>query len=316
MGSEIQIDIEGVDRYSLHGYKWLADCPRGTVHIVHGLAEHSLRYAFLAEKLNEIGFNVFACDHRGHGLTVRKNNDIKGLFSYQDGWFKATEDLVHIHKRINEAFPSLPLIMLGHSMGSFLTQNFIMKHGNNVNAVILTGTNWEPSWYLGVLSSIVRFEKWRLGCQNTSVLIEFLFTQLLNAPFRSDHKSYGWVCSDKEEVKKYEMDEFCGFPCSTKLWDDFIEGMKFVFKADHQRFIPKELPIYILGGKEDPVGQYGKGILLLVKKPQKAGLSEVSFKIYKNMRHEILNEYNKELVISDITRWLISTLFPAESRSC
>tara|TARA_Y100000991_G_C21958665_1_gene343357 strand:+ start:297 stop:1229 length:933 start_codon:yes stop_codon:yes gene_type:complete len=292
--------------YKLYGYQWIVEKPLAIIQIIHGLAEHSGRYSHLAKHLNRAGYTVIAFDHRGHGLTAENNQELKGFFSEECGWELIVNDIQVINKTIQKKFPDKKIYILGHSMGSFLAQNFMIDFRDSLDGLILTGSNWEPRWYLVSLSFLIAFEKWRNGTRNSSSIIDHIYNLTLNFTYRKDHKDYGWISSDLAEVYKYSQDKNCGFSCTTSLWEDLFRGMSYIFSRQSQEKVREDIPIYILGGKEDSLSHFGKGLIKLYESFKKIGVKDLNFKLYDGMRHEIFHEKKQQEVMDDLVLWLNS----------
>ena len=298
-------DSDGVE---LNVYNWIPDGEiKGIVQISHGMTENVLRYDEFANHLNNEGFIVYGHDHRGHGLTAKTKDEL-GYIADNEGFDWLVRDLYEIIKNVKEDNKGLPIYLFGHSMGSFVSQRFIELHGNEIDGVILSGSNGEPTKLipLGILLSSIEIKLF--GRRHTSKMMDKLSFGDFNRKFKPNRTPYDWLCSVDSEVDKYIANEYCGFVCSASFYYDLLRGLKAIHKDENFNSIPKDLPIYILAGDMDPVGFFGKGIVNLYNKLKSTGIKDVKYKLYKGKRHEILNEDNKLEVMKDVSAWLLDKI--------
>ncbi|SCJ04789.1 lysophospholipase L2 [uncultured Clostridium sp.] len=298
-------DSDGVE---LNVYKWIPEGEiKAVVQISHGMTEHILRYDEFASYLNKNGFLVYGHDHRGHGLTAKTKDDL-GYIADSEGFDWLVRDLYELMMKVKDDNKGLPIYLFGHSMGSFVSQRFIELHGNDIDGVILSGSNGEPTKLapLGILLSNIEIKLF--GRKHTSKMMDKLSFGDFNNKFKPNRTAFDWLCSVDSEVDKYIANEYCGFICSASFYYDLLRGLKAIHKKENFNSIPKDLPIYILAGDMDPVGFFGKGIVNLNNKLKSVGIKDVNYKLYKGKRHEILNEDNKFEVMSDVSEWLIKKI--------
>lgn len=296
--------LEDDDHMTLHIYHWHPEQqhqPRGIVHIAHGMAETALRYERFAEALTQAGYLVYANDHRGHGQTAYSTGHLG--YPGVDGFNWMVHDLAHIHKYIRRTHPTLPLYLLGHSMGSFLTQKYMYTYPQLVDGIILSGTNG-PRTMLSMGRTLAKLQQRLRGERYPSLLLNSLSFGSFNRSFRPNRTGFDWLSRDTEEVDKFIADPMCGFIASAAFFDQFFDLLQQIHRPGHMRRIPKELPVYIFAGERDPVGHFGKGVLRLVKLYEQLGLTQVSYKLYPEGRHEMLNEINRDEVSADLIAWL------------
>lgn len=287
-------------------YKWNnVSNVRGVIQLAHGMTETAKRYDYFAQKLNEAGYIVYANDHRGHGETAKSKDEL-GYLGGDNGFELMVENMKQLTDIIKEENPNIPFILFGHSMGSFLSQRYTQKYGKGLDGLILSGTNGKPIpvTKLGVL--VANMEVKLRGERAKSNLINYLSFGGFNKKFSPTRTEYDWLCSVDEEVDKYIEDGRCGFICTTSFYRDLFSGLLEIHKEDNLNSIPKNLPIYIFAGDKDPVGLQGKGIINLNNKLKEIGIENVKYKLYKDGRHEMLNEHNKDEVISETLEWLES----------
>jgi alpha-beta hydrolase superfamily lysophospholipase len=287
--------------------KWVSDSvdvpPRAIVQISHGMAEHLQRYDNFARELVSQNIFVYGNDHRGHGVTGNLNNSI-GYFSDEDGFEKVVYDMFHLTTIIENDYPGVPIILFGHSMGSFLSRRYIQLFGQRLTGVILSGTGGDP----GVMGKIGRMiaarEMKRKGRKNPSPLLNNLIFGSYNKGFRPNRTEFDWLSRDEKEVDKYISDPFCGSIFSAGFFYDLLGGLEVINKSNNISTIPLELPISLISGSKDPVGNNTKGVMKTYQVYRQAGIENVTYKFYDNARHELHNETNKETVIADILTWI------------
>ncbi len=291
--------LDRPDGHAIFTRVWRPDgAPRAAVHIVHGLAEHSARYARLAEALTSAGYAAYAHDHRGHGPNA-KPEDL-GFFAQSGGWRLLLDDIEAVGQRIAADLPGRPLVFLGHSMGSFLGQRYIAERGDRLAAAVLSGSAGPPPAIVGLGRRIIAFERWRLGPRGKSPLVHSLMFGEQNKPFRPARTPYDWLSRDPAEVDKYIADPLCGFPLTNQLAADLAEALADLASPKLAQAIRKDLPIYVVSGSSDPVGAKLQGLLDVYRA---AGLN-VTANIYPDGRHEMLNETNRDEVTRDLLAWL------------
>jgi alpha-beta hydrolase superfamily lysophospholipase len=296
------------DGININVYKWTpAGKIKGVIQVAHGMSEKALRYGYLADKLTEAGFVVYANDHRGHGKSAGSLLEL-GYISDKDGFQDMVDDMRQLTAIIMMENPQSKIILLGHSMGSFLTQRYIQLYGKDLSGVILSGTNGKqkPTINLGILLSkaIMTFKDRRYK----SKLIDNLAFGSYNKKIKPALTKFDWLSRDKEEVKKYIDDPYCGTIFPVSFFYDLFNGMKTIHKEEYLKLIPKDLPIYIFGGNADPVGNYGDGIINLYKTYKSQSIKTLSYKLYTGGRHEMFNELNKDEVIKDTIEWMVQVL--------
>jgi alpha-beta hydrolase superfamily lysophospholipase len=293
------------DDYKLVLHFWMPDNkPEKIVVLHHGMAEHSSRYAYVAQKLTDNNIALFAHDMRGHGESAEDETEL-GYLSDKDGFNKITEDLHFLIKEIKNRFPGIPVFLLGHSFGSFVSQNFMEKHGTEINGCILSGTAG-PRIALGlslyITSSLICLIK---GKKARSKFLTWCSFGSYNKHFPdSDQNAVNWISSDKNAVKEYMQDKFCGYMVTNAFYRDLGYGLSTIHLKHNMKKIPQNLPVFIFCGTEDPVGNYTKTVKHLYQCYKNNGMTDVSAKYYSRGRHEMFNEVNKDEVISDVINWI------------
>ncbi len=284
--------------------RWLpAERPKAIVQIAHGLAEHSARYARLAGALNAAGHGAYAFDLRGHGPACAPAD--LGHFADAGGWAKCLADLWTFNRLIAAEQPGVPIVLLGHSMGSFLAQAFVAEHSDALAGVVLSGSNGAPPPIATAGRLIARAERLRLGKRGKSGLLNQMMFGDFNKPFRPARTDVDWLSRDPAEVDAYVADPLCGFPFTTQLGIDLLDALPGLLARDRLARIRKDLPICVVSGGRDPVGANVKGLIAALKG---AGFAKLTTRIYPGARHETLNETNRDEVTADLIAWLDGTV--------
>ncbi|MDQ7093714.1 alpha/beta hydrolase [Desulfosporosinus sp. PR] len=290
----------------IFGYKWLPEQTtkvKGLVQIAHGMAETGARYERVAEKLTANGYIVYIHDHRGHGKTAQTLDKL-GILAETKGFKWLVEDLHQLSGMISKDYPELPLFLLGHSMGSFVTQKYIMLYGKALKGAILSGSCGKQGILLSAALYLAKAEVKKHGRKARSEKLTKVTLGNYNKAFKPKRTDFDWLSRDAAEVDKYIQDPFCGTVFSAGFFEDFLGGLKDIEDKRNLALVPIELPIYIFSGEKDPVGKNGRGVIKLVKTYQKMGLRDVSYKLYQDGRHEMFNEVNRDEVIGDVIAWL------------
>lgn len=262
--------------------------------IAHGMAEYCERYAPLADWLTESNIAVVALNHRGHGMDCPESS--LGYFADSRGWQKVLDDLDQTIQFARKELPRVPMTLMGHSMGSFIAQSFIQQHPSKVDRLILMSTNTVDRVPRSIDYGILKTLKFFKGANKPSELIESLSFKKFNKYFAPNRTENDWLSRDNEHVDAYVADPYCGFACSVGLWCDLLKAM---LELDIPSW-PNDLPIHLLSGTADAVGDMGKGVTKLSQSIKNAGKTLSSFKLYDGARHELVNETNAEEVWGDV----------------
>ena len=287
----------------IHACAWLPEGEvRAVVQIVHGIAEFVERYEDFAKFLNQQGFLVVAEDHMGHGQSIN-NGGIQGYF--HGGWFTAVEDTVQLAADTMAQYPDVPYILFGHSMGSFMARTILCKYPElPLKAAILCGTGWQPTVALPALIRVVEGICQKTGETVPSEKLQNLVFGSYNRKVEHPRTPFDWICWDKKVVDAYIAHPLCGFTATCGLLRELMKGIYYIQQPRNLQNMRKDLPVFFIAGGDDPVGNYGKGVRQAVRAFQKAGLQDVSVRIYPLCRHEILNEINKEEIYEDVLQWI------------
>ncbi len=280
---------------------------KGIVQISHGMAEHSNRYARFAMELCKHGYAVYISDHLGHGKSVDNENEL-GFFG-DNGAQSVVEDLKKLTDIARSEYPDVPFYLFGHSMGSFIARAYIAKYGHLIDGAVICGTSGaNPAASMGIALA-KHFEKTKGKLYRSSFLNSVAFgTYNKRTEKRTD---FDWLSRDTKEVDKYIADDMCGFCFTTNGFKTLFTLLNQVSKKLWYKTVPSELPILLISGENDPVGEYGKGIKQVFADLKKSGHINVIVKLYPEARHELLNELNRDEVTSDIIGWLDKTMAAA-----
>jgi alpha-beta hydrolase superfamily lysophospholipase len=263
---------------------------RGVVQIAHGLGEHVGRYAQLAETLAQAEFVVYANDHRGHGLTAKPAGSF-GDFG-PGGFDQLVEDMVSLRVIAKDEHRGKPYILLGHSMGSFAAQQFVLDHSHSIDGLALSGS--------GALDGLARL------AQSISPGTDPM--KLMNAGFEPARTSSDWLSRDDTEVDKFVNDPLCFPALKPESMQSFLDAFPRLADPREIRKIRDDLPVYILSGGDDPVGQRLEGVRVLIDRYRSAGLASIAQDFYSGGRHEMLHEINRRDVITNLLVWLSGIL--------
>lgn len=274
---------------------------KGIVQISHGMAEHKERYYPFMEYLSTCGYICIIHDHRGHGASVKKQEDL-GYF-YEDNAEYIVEDLHQITIYIKEKYPDKKLILFGHSMGSMVVRKYIKKYDKDIDKLIVCGSPSQNS-YLGLALIVVKILKTFRGKYHRSNLIQKLAFGLYNKKIENPISENAWVCANEDTVREYDKDELNGFIFTLNGFQNLFTLMKDIYSKEKWCLNNKALPIFFIAGEEDPVIVSPRDWQKAQDFLKEIGYEKVSGKLYSGMRHEILNEKEKQKVFEDIRKWI------------
>lgn len=289
---------------SLALYTYQAEgVPRGIVHINHGLAERASRYARFAAYLASRGYHVAAHDHRGHGLTTAQDGAAR-RFADREGWDKLMQDVAAVQDELRRRWPGLPLIVFGHSMGSVIAFNHVLRAPDSVDGAAI----WNGNMALGPTKAVMKLVLWCEaffgGRYTPSHTLDKLTFKAWNKRFPEGRTDADWLSSDTAEVDAYVADPLCGWPSSVSLWRDFLKGVGFAEDDANLAPVRKDMPFHLIGGALDPATDGGKAVRHLHRRLKKAGFTDVSCEILDDFRHETLNETGRDKAMADFAGWL------------
>lgn len=280
--------------------------PKGFFHVVHGMAEHIRRYDRFMRHMAENGYICFGYDHLGHGRTA-ESADEWGYIAADGGWELLLQDVGNFADAVKQDYgekgETLPYILMGHSMGSFIVRLATEKYVKPDKLIIMgTGGN-NPAAGIG-LNVIAAVQK-KHGPRHVSPMVDKLC-------FGSFNKRFGggtaedpspWLTADRKERQKYYDDAMCGFPFTVSAMRDLVQLMKQANRKEWFTSLPQGMPVLLVSGAEDPVGNYAKGVRQVYTRLQQAGVP-VRIHLYPGGRHEILNDVTYEQVVEDIEKFI------------
>lgn len=288
----------------IHVRRCVPDVPmRGVVQIIHGIAEHIERYDDFMAFLAENGFVVVGTDHLGHGKSIEKPEQ-KGFFAAENGWDYVVRDEEILRKAMKKTYPGVPFILFGHSMGSFMARTHLIRYPGAFDAVIISGTGNQGAALVNgghFMGSLVTAFK---GAHHYSNFLNNLAFGSYNKNYANARTEFDWLTRNEEAVDKYMADPLCGFVPTCSLFRDMMTGVKFITNVKNLEAMDKDMPVYFMSGDMDPVGECGKGVQRAYDNFKKVGMKDVTMKLYKDGRHEMLNEINNKEVYSDILAWI------------
>lgn len=277
--------------------------PRAVIQIVHGMAEHAGRYERFARAAVAAGYAVHADDHRGHGATAAVP-ERQGFLAESEGWDLVVEDLSMLLDRIRETYPGVPVVLMGHSWGSFLARDLATRRGEELAGLIILGTGAGAGALTVPGMALASAESRMRGGDRPSSLLHTLAFAPYNRPFAPQRTEVDWLSRDEEEVDRYLADPQCGFVCTAGFFRDLLTGMARVGEAEHARAMPRDLPLLLASGDHDPVGAMGSGVRRVATMYRHCGVREVALTLYPGARHELLNETNRDQVTADLLAWI------------
>lgn len=280
--TETGLTINAPDGHRIEAFHWAGEKPvRGVVQIVHGMAEHSRRYCHVAQALAQAGYLVYASEHRGHGQSALDKGTL-GDFGAK-GFNALVDDMATVSRHVRERHPSVPLVMLAHSMGSFAAQIYLLDHASLVDAIALSGTT-----ALELLDP--RHSGWTL--------------ETANAAIAEPLTAVDWLSRDPAVPAAYIADPLCGFALTeASLFSIFDQGLRTSDMAQFDK-VRKDLPLYLFTGAQDSVNGYLAWFDPLVARLRRVGFRDLSTHVYGDARHEVLNETNRDEVISNLIAWV------------
>lgn len=295
--------VTAMDESEIYLRKWLPEGePKGIIQIAHGMTEHAGVYTDFIAALLEAGYGVYAHDHKGHGKTVKREEDY-GHFEPNVGWNEAVSDVIFVSETIRKE-QTCPLFLLGHSMGSFLSRRAVQLKGELYDGFLISGTGGNPGILGSIGHKVATIEMKLRGEKTKSPMLNFLSFGNFNSHFKPNRTKFDWLSSDNNQVDKYIADPLCGFICTTSFYRELFSGVLEVNKLEEFKKTPQNLPIHIFSGDRDPVGDMGKGVKEVYENYKKCGVKDVTLRLYENGRHEMFHEVNRDEVFQDLISWL------------
>ena len=288
----------------IHAIEWIPEGEvRGVLQIAHGMVEFIDRYDRYATFMAEQGFYVVGNDHLGHGKSVTDPSQL-GYFAKHDGNFCVLGDMQQLREDTVAKYPDKPYFILGHSMGSFYARQFIEKYGEGLSGAIIMGTGYQPNSTLDLAIGLTAVFQQARGGHHRSETINNMALGSYNKSFEPARTKNDWLTKDEAIVDAYEANPLNQFMFTVNGYYNMFRGMRYCQRQENLDKIPKDLPVLVVSGANDPVGEFGKGPRMVAEAYRKTGLQDVTLKLYPDDRHEILNELDKEKVDQDLLTWM------------
>lgn len=287
-----KITYKGSGNFNLPSIIWLPDeigakCPKAIVQITHGMTEHIGRYADFAEALTAEGIAVAGFDLRGHG----QNPGSPDCASFgENGWEASLEDMHLFYQYLEDRFPEMPHVMLGFSLGSFLLREYLGRYSDRLAGAVIMGTGHQPGAVLSIIMGIVKTQIRKAGFDNTTPLVKKLSFETYNQKFKPNRTPSDWLCADEKQLDAYRADPLCRKDISSGLFWQLLGAMKRTAGSSAYKNWNREMPVLLISGKDDPVGDAGKGVLCVKADMEKAGMKKVTLHLSGNARHDLLHE--------------------------
>ena len=295
--------------HKIYAVKWApeAEKPVCIVQIVHGMAEHINRYDTFATYLANKGILVVGDDHLGHGKTVNPGEPY-GYFCKEDAATVLVRDEHRLKKMMQEQYVGIPYIILGHSMGSYITRNYLMRYGSGIDGAILLGTGMQPKAAVMAASVVATVQGLFCGAKHVCKLLNKMVFSSYNKRIKDQQTNMDWLSANRENVQSYLEDPLCGFIFTVNGFRTLFKLIENLYDEEKLKAVPQSLPVLLAAGAEDPMGDYGASVEQVYRSYQESGMENVQLKLYPGDRHEILNEADREDVYGDIYRWILQRL--------
>ena len=287
----------------IHAIRWEPDGPAaGILQISHGMVEYIGRYGEFARYLCERGYVVTGNDHLGHGLSVT-GDEMHGYFAKENGNRSVLRDIHKLREITQEMYPGVPYFLLGHSMGSFLARQYLCMNGKGMAGAVIMGTGYQPKAVTALGMTLCRMIASIAGWNYRSRLVDAMAFGSYNRKFGSP-AGKEWLSRSEENVAAYVKDPWCSFRFTLNGYYNLFYSIHMLSDEEILDRMPKDLPVLFVSGDQDPVGQFGKGVQKVCDTFRRKGMKDVTCRFYKDDRHEILNEIDREQVYEDIFRWM------------
>ena len=292
----------------IHCEEWLPEGePKAVLQIVHGIAEYVHRYNDFAEFLAENGIAVVGEDHLGHGKSVSEGAP-HIYFAKKDGWNKVVSDIHSLREICGKKFSGVPYFMMGHSMGSFLTRTYLIKYPGDIDGAVIMGTGQQSSALIAGGKAIGTLIGKLNGFDKPHDVVTNLAFGSYTKGIENVRTPLDWLSASEENVDRYIADPKCGEDATVGLFLDLLGGIGFIRKQENVDKMDVTKPVLFIAGEKDPVGDCGKGVKAAFETFHKAGVKDLTLKLYPNLRHEILNEDCKQEVYEYIYKWLLERI--------
>lgn len=289
------------NKSSIHVTMWKPSKKiKAILQISHGMTEHLAKYDDFATHMANNGILVIGNDHLGHGYSTKELNEL-GYFDAKNPSKTLVNDLHRLTKIVKKYFPDVPYFLLGHSMGSFIARRYIMTYGNEINGAIIMGTGNQPRLLVNIGIFLVTIGELIFSPHKRANFIDLI---TFNQYTKNIQNNESWLTKDNVYREKFKDDPFCHFTFTLNGFETLFKTISYIEKPKNINKIPKNLPLLIISGTDDPVGNYGKDVTKVYNIYKKSGIKNLKLKLYENDRHEILNELDKDSVYKDILNWI------------
>lgn len=295
------VTLKASDGYKLSLKIFQTGEVKGYVQIIHGMEEHKERYDDFAERLRSAGYTVVTSDMRGHGQSA----PLLGYFNDKDGYRDLLSDQKLISKYIRDRFKTEKVILFAHSMGTIIARNLLQTESRGYEKVILSGFPYDPGraatgaglFLCGLLAAV-------RGPKYDSKLIQSLAVGSFNKAIKNPKTDLDWLSYNEDNIKNYKADKYCGHGFKVSAYRDLFMLVRHMSEVNSYRSVNAELPIFLIRGEDDPSTGFGKGASQSIDVLRRAGFQQIRVKTYPHMRHEILNEKGRDMVMNDVVRFL------------
>jgi len=292
------------DGLAIAVHRWETEfAPRGVILISHGMGEYAMRYDRFAETATRAGFSVWAPDHRGHGETAGSLSRL-GHLADRKGFPRVVEDFRLVAQEARRLHPSAPFFVLGHSFGSLVALSFIERYGDDIAGCVLVGTIGPRPFASRAGIALAGLVSAFRGKRRPSPFLQRVTFGSYNRRVVAPASPNSWLSRDAAEVERYDSTPWSGFVSTAGFFRDLSRGLRDVHRPRAIARIPKDLPIFVASGGDDPVGRYGEGPTRLVRSLIKGGAAKTSLRVYRLARHELVNELNRDEITSDLIAWI------------
>lgn len=295
--------------HKIHSIRWVPehDKPVCVLQIIHGMTEHIDRYDGFAQYIAGKGILVVGDDHLGHGKSVRPGEPY-GYFCKEDAATVLVRDEHRLKKMTQEQYQGVPYIILGHSMGSFIARNYLIRYGSGIDGAVIMGTGMQSKIQLAAARALAGIQILFCGPKHVSKLIDKLAFGMFNKRIEAPKTPSDWLCSNEESVKRYRQDPMCNFTFTANGFQTLMKLIWNLHDVEKLKKMPRQLPVFFVAGEEDPVGDYGRAVKQVYESFLQLGMERVQMKLYPGDRHEILHETDRAEVYADIYRWILQSV--------
>ncbi|MCD8146746.1 MAG: alpha/beta hydrolase [Clostridiales bacterium] len=292
----------------IHAVIWSPEGPPvGILQISHGITEHIGRYEELAAACTDQGLLVCGNDHIGHGLSLSPDRPIRTYFGPKGSWDFLVKDTWALNRRIREQYPALPLCLLGFSLGSFVVRDFLTRYPSDADAAILIGTGQQSAAALAIARFVANREAAKHGYDVSTERITQLTYDTYNKKFAPNQSKFDWLLADEQAREGFLQDELRGEDFTVGAFRELLSGMQRCIDPKQVRRMNPELPILLLSGADDPVGDFGKGVARTQRFLARQGVRRVSVRLYPGLRHDVLHEAQREEIYRYLIDWILQT---------